>query len=83
MLFRSKDAMAGMKAELAANIKTGTVATTIRVTSKDIWNKMNTNDSFRELQNYAKAQGKNVKKLSRLKAYGEGTYVVQYDIFYK
>lgn len=78
-----KDAMAGMKAELAANIKTGTVATTIRVTSKDIWNKMNTNDSFRELQNYAKAQGKNVKKLSRLKAYGEGTYVVQYDIFYK
>lgn len=78
-----KDAMAGMKAELAANIKTGTVATTIRVTSKDIWDKMNTNDSFRELQNYAKAQGKNVKKLSRLKAYGEGTYVVQYDIFYK
>lgn len=78
-----KEAMAGMKAELAANIKTGTVATTIRVTSKDIWDQMNTNASFRELQDYAKSQGASVKKLSRLKTYGEGTYVVQYDIFYK
>lgn len=78
-----KEAMAGMKAELAANIKKGTVATTIRVTSKDIWDKMNTNTAFRELQDYAKSQGANVKKLSRLKTYGEGTYVVQYDIYYK
>ncbi|MGN1304920.1 MAG: transglutaminase domain-containing protein [Oscillospiraceae bacterium] len=78
-----KDAVAGMKAEIDAAIKAGSVAVTVRVTDKSIWDKMNTNDTFRELQNYAKAKSSKVKKISRLTKYGEGCYVVQYDIYYK
>lgn len=77
-----KNAMAGMKAEIDAAIKSKTVAVTIRVTDESTWNKMNTDTAFRELQNYAKSKSAKVKKLSRLKKYGQGTYVVQYDITY-
>ena len=82
--FSSYDAaIAGMKAEIDAALKSGSVATTIRVTDSKLWDKMNSTAAFRELQNYAKSKSKKVQKLSQLKKYNDGTMVVQYDIIYK
>lgn len=82
--FSSYDAaIAGMKAEIDAAIKSGSVATTIRVTDDKLWTKMNSTAAFRELQNYAKSKSKKVQKLSQLKKYNDGIMVVQYDIIYK
>lgn len=82
--FSSYDAaIAGMKAEIDAAIKSGSVATTIRVTDSKLWDKMNSKAAFRELQNYAKSKSKKVQKLSQLKKYNDGIMVIQYDIIYK
>ena len=72
-----------MKAEIDAAIKSGSVATTIRVTDSKLWDKMNSKAAFRELQNYAKSKSKKVQKLSQLKKYNDGIMVIQYDIIYK
>lgn len=77
-----KDAMAGMKAEIDSAVKAGRIAMTIRVTDKDIWDKMNSKDAFRELQNYAKSKSSKVKKLSQLTKNNDGILVIQYDITY-
>lgn len=76
-------AIAGMKAEIDAALKNGSVATTIRVTDSKLWDKMNSTAAFRELQNYAKSKSSKVKKLSQLKKYNDGIMVIQYDIIYK
>lgn len=76
-------AIAGMKAEIDAAIKSGSVAATIRVTDEKLWTKMNSTDAFRELQNYAKSKSSKVQKLSQLKKYNDGIMVIQYDIIYK
>lgn len=76
-------AIAGMKAEIDAALKSGSVATTIRVTDSKLWDKMNSTAAFRELQNYAKSKSSKVQKLSQLKKYNDGTMVIQYDIIYK
>lgn len=76
-------AIAGMKSEIDAAIKSGSVAATIRVTDEKLWTKMNSTDAFRELQNYAKSKSSKVQKLSQLKKYNDGIMVIQYDIIYK
>ncbi|MGN0554110.1 MAG: transglutaminase domain-containing protein, partial [Oscillospiraceae bacterium] len=78
-----KEAMAGMKAEIDASIKAGLSYTGIRVTTKEVWDKMNTTDSFRELQNYAKSKSSKVQKLSKITNWNDGVLVIQYDVIYK
>ena len=77
------DAMAGVKAEIDSAIKAGRNCVEIRVTSKKLWDQLNTNDSFRTFQNYAKSKSKKVDYLSRVKNLNDGVLVIQYDIFYK
>lgn len=76
-----KSATQGMYDELKAAIKAGKNVAHIRVTDKDIWDTLLSNDYAKAFQKYAKEQG-NVSKLSRQKTYADGVLVVQYDIFY-
>lgn len=77
------DAEAALYAEFDNTIAKGKNVVEIRVTSKDIYNSMMSDDSFRTYQKYAKSKSGSVKQLQRQSSFTGGVYVVHYDVVYK
>ena len=76
-------AEAALYAELDEAIASGKQVAHVKVTSHSTWEKLTTNNAWRNFQNYAKEQSSNVKELKRQTTLAEDVLVVEYDIVYK
>ena len=82
-LYDSKaDAEAAMYAAIDEAIANGKNVAEIRVSSKDVYDTLMSDDYFRTFQKYAKGKSSSVKQLQRQRSFTAGVQVVHYDIVY-
>ena len=76
------DAEAAMYAAIDEAIAEGKHVAEVRVSSKDIYDTLMSDDYFRTFQKYAKGKSSNVKQIQRQKSFTSGVQVIHYDIVY-
>ena len=82
-LYDSKsDAEAAMYAAIDDAIANGKNVAEIRVSSKDVYDTLMSDDYFKTFQKYAKGKSSSVKQLQRQRSFTAGVQVVHYDIVY-
>lgn len=78
-----EEADAALKADFDAQIAAGKNVVELRVTDKAVYDRMMTDDAYREYQNYAKSKSDKVERIQRQKSLTGGVQVVHYDVIYK
>lgn len=77
-----EEADAALKAEFDAQIAAGKNVVEIRVSDKAVYDRMMTDDAYREYQKYAKGKSGSVTRIQRQKSLTGGVQVVHYDVIY-
>lgn len=82
-LYDSRDsAETALYAAFDDAVSNGRNVAEVRVTTKEIYDSMMTDDSFRAYQKYVKGKYSNVQRLQRQSSFTGGVYVVHYDVEY-